>query len=538
MTTDSSEERALVGIPQIAGIAGVGRSAVGNWRKRHPDFPAPKVQTPSGALFDLREVEDWLIEQGKISQRAPASARLWALADAARGVWMPEEFVRFSIAFLTYLEACARARGEGRSGRELSRPRIPAGAAWSDVRSRPANQFMCALAEAARNIEAANPELDELLDPRLGEQDAASSRLARQVALALDAAAGEAATRYSLFEGLTDLDKSFDRFSGEYSTPADVARLVADLVDFRHGTVLDPACGGGGLLWQTACGASSNADAPRVDTQLVGIDINREAWRRTRSRFYVYGQRAEIRNENALAADAGFSPSADVVVLDPPYGLRNWGHAELYVDSRWEFGSPPPSSADFGWLQLATLSLKPTGRAAVLTGTGSLFRGGREGDIRRGLVQGGVVEAVVALPPRLRTDTSMPLALWLLRSPAAPVKPGEILLVDASSVAETGRSRFSLPQPAIDRIVRVANRWREAKEISGEDADIAVAVAAADILAAETDLSPARYRARPRVDLGVIEQQAEALRHSLQESSAAAADACAGLLTYLESRHE
>jgi type I restriction-modification system DNA methylase subunit len=535
MATDPVDERALVGIPQIADIANVGRSAVGNWRKRHSDFPTPKVQTPSGALFDLREVEDWLIEQGKISQRAPASARLWAMADAARGVWMPDDFVRFSVAFLIYLEACARARGEGPSGLDLQRPRIPAGATWSDVRSQPPAEFMRTLIEAARNIEAVNPELDGLLDPRLDEQDAATNNLAHQVAITLDAAAGEEATRFALFEGLADLE-SFDRFSGEYSTPADVARLVADLVDFRGGTVLDPAVGEGRLLWQTAFERPSITHPPAADAHIVGIDINHEAVRRSRSRFYLYGRRAEIRDENALMADPDSLPLADVVVLDPPYGLGNWGHAELYVDPRWQFGSPPPSSADFAWLQLAALKLKPTGRAAVVMGTGSLFRGGREGAIRRRLVEAGVVEAIVALPPRLRTNTSIPLAVWLLRSPAAPTNAEEILLVDASGLGATGRSQYSLPQPGIDRIVNVVNRWRQAKEISEEDADIAVSVAIADILATEVNLSPARYRERPQVDLRAIEEQAEALRRSLQESSAEASKAYTELLTYLESR--
>jgi type I restriction enzyme M protein len=450
---------------------------------------------------------------------------------------MSDDFVRFSVAFLIYLEACARARGGSPLGLELPRPRIPAGATWADVRSRPPAQFMRALAEAARVIEAANPELDGLLDPRLGEQDAASNRLAHQVAITLDAAAGEDATRYALFEALADLE-SFDRFSDEYSTPADVARLVADLVDFRGGTVVDPAVGGGRLLWQAAFERASIADAPVHDSQVVGIDVNPEACRRSRSRFYLHGRRAEIRNENALTAGLDSLPQADVVVLDPPYGLGNWGHAELYVDTRWQFGPPPPSSADFGWLQLAALRLKPTGRAAVLMGTGSLFRGGREGAIRRGLVEAGVVEAIVALPPRLRTNTSIPLALWLLRSPAAPINLEEILLVDASDLGASGRSRFSLPQPATDRIVNVVSRWREGKDMSEEDADIAVSVAIADILANETNLSPARYRERPQVDLAAIAEHAEALRHSLQEKSAAAARAHADLLTYLESRHE
>src|SRR5690349_18500690 len=94
----------LVGIPEIARIAHVGPSAVGNWRKRHPDFPTPKVQAPSGALFDLDELEKWLVENGKIAGRVPASARLWALADSARAMWQPDDVSSFCVASLVYFE--------------------------------------------------------------------------------------------------------------------------------------------------------------------------------------------------------------------------------------------------------------------------------------------------------------------------------------------------------------------------------------------------------------------------------------------------
>lgn len=532
VASEAIEQLALVGIPQIAKIANVGRSAVGNWRKRHADFPAAKVQTPSGALFDLREVEDWLIEQGKISQRAPASARLWGLADAARGVWMPEEFVTFSASCLVYLEACARARGDDPSASDLPRPRIPKGAAWSVVRTRPPDEFLDALTKAARSIESANPELEGLLDPRPRDQDpSGASRLAHQVAMTLDAATDKVSTRSVLFEALADLE-ALDRFAGEFSTPGDVASLVARLANFRGGTIVDPAVGKGRLLLQAALQVRDSAR----ESQAVGIDVNQEAWRRARSRFYVHGHDAEIRHENALTADLDSLPLADTVVLDPPYGLGNWADAELYLDSRWQFGPPPPSSADFGWLQLATFRLKPTGRAAVLMGTASLTRTGREGAIRQRMVEAGVVEAILLLPPRLRTNTSIPLALWLLRSPAAGVDTEDVLLVDASELGATGRSRFSLPQPSIDRLVDVVSRWREQTEISTADAEIAATASLAQVLDADASLNPSRYRSAPEVDLGAVREKAQALRHSLAESSAAASKAYVDLLTYLEGR--
>jgi type I restriction enzyme M protein len=531
------EELALVGIPQIAEIAHVGRSAVGNWRKRHPDFPTPKVQAPSGALFDLKEVEDWLIEQGKISRRAPASARLWGMADATRGVWMGDEFARFSLAFLVYLEACARAGGERPPGLELPIPTIPAGDGWADLRRRQSFRgFVRAFADAARRIEAANPELQGLLDPGLDEHQSVADPLARRVAATLADAGEDHSARRALFDALTDEVLTTHRFEGAFSTPADVAGLVARLLDFEGGVILDPAVGEGRLLWQTAFELPLAAETLVGEARVLGIDINQDACRRSRSRFYVYGRRAEILNENALWADWDSWPKADVIVADPPINLDQWGVAELYVDPRWRFGSPPPQSANFAWLQLIAQQLQPEGRAAVLMSTGSLFKGGREGAIRQRMVEAGAVEAIIALPPRLRVDTSIPLALWLLRSPEAPSKPDQILFVDASEMADRGRSRFSLPESSIDKISEIVALWRETLQVSERDADLATSVRTAEVMAVDADLNPARYRKRPEVDLDDLEQQAQALRQSLQASFAAANRTYADLTAYLEER--
>lgn len=495
------------------------------------NFPAAKVQTPSGALFDLREVEDWLIEQGKISQRAPASTRLWALADAVRGEWKTDEFIAFGVACLVYMEACARALDNDSSKSDLPQLRIPPGTAWSDVQSCPPLDFLPALTEAMRAIEASNPELEGLLDPGLREVGSdAASRLAYEVVMTLDAASDES-TRRGLFESLAEL-AARDRFSGEFSTPDELADLVARLVDFRGGIILDPAVGQGNLLLR----ATSQSHDSATDSTVLGVDINEHASRRARSRFYLHRRPAEIRNESALTADIKSMPLVDAVVLDPPYGIGNWGYAELYVDPRWRFGAPPPNSADFAWLQLACLRLKPNGRAAVLMGTGSLIRSGREEAIRRAMIEAGVVEAVIVLPPRLRTNTSIPLALWLLRSPDARVASGQVLLVDASELGVSGRSQFTLPQTSVDRIVHLVSAWRTANAISVADAPIAMSVLVAEILAAEGSLIPNRYRPQPIVDVSAVKATALALRRSLQKRSAAATKAQTELLAYLDER--
>lgn len=75
-------ENPTITAAEIARVAGVGRAAVSNWRKRHPDFPAPVGGTTASPEFDLIQVEQWLRTQGKLPELATAD-RLWRHLAAA-----------------------------------------------------------------------------------------------------------------------------------------------------------------------------------------------------------------------------------------------------------------------------------------------------------------------------------------------------------------------------------------------------------------------------------------------------------------------
>ncbi|WP_368858411.1 helix-turn-helix transcriptional regulator, partial [Streptomyces clavuligerus] len=60
----------------IARLAGVGRAAVSNWRRRHADFPKPVGGTETSPAFALAEIERWLREQGKLAE-VPLRERVW-----------------------------------------------------------------------------------------------------------------------------------------------------------------------------------------------------------------------------------------------------------------------------------------------------------------------------------------------------------------------------------------------------------------------------------------------------------------------------
>ena len=67
-----SGEREEMTAAAIARLAGVGRAAVSNWRRRYPEFPKPVGGSPTSPTFDRAEVEAWLKATGKADQLATA----------------------------------------------------------------------------------------------------------------------------------------------------------------------------------------------------------------------------------------------------------------------------------------------------------------------------------------------------------------------------------------------------------------------------------------------------------------------------------
>src|SRR5262245_1754871 len=61
----------LVGLQEVAELARVTSSAVANWRRRFPDFPAPIVELKSGPVFSGEQVQAWLNKRQSGDLAAP-----------------------------------------------------------------------------------------------------------------------------------------------------------------------------------------------------------------------------------------------------------------------------------------------------------------------------------------------------------------------------------------------------------------------------------------------------------------------------------
>ncbi|MER6999277.1 N-6 DNA methylase [Streptomyces sp. NPDC000410] len=453
------ENAAEVTAAEIARLAGVGRAAVSNWRRRHPDFPKPVGGTETSPSFALADVEQWLRDQGKLAE-VPLRERVW------------QQLSGHPAGAVTAL--------------------LHAGCTLLLVRDRPTVWLELAAVSDARMAEMLPGALETVLAPRFGppgeravptpETPAlrSSTLLLRGVAeLAAETGARQA------FEFL--LGRHLDANPRQYTlTPPGPAALMAALAGPAR-TVLDPACGTGALL--RAAGAPTALYAQDTDPDLAAL---------TALRLALHCD-AEVRARpgDSLREDAFPQLTADAVLCHPPFNERNWGHDELAYDPRWEYGFPARTESELAWVQHALARLRPGGAAVLLMPPAAASRrSGRR--IRADLLRRGALRAVVALPAGAAPPYGIPLHLWVLRRPAAGERPApELLFVDTAELGAPGGGRDSVDWQAVHTAVLDAwqpfDRHGKAEEQPGTSR----AVPVIELLDDDVDLAPARHLPPP-----------------------------------------
>ncbi|MFF8385150.1 class I SAM-dependent DNA methyltransferase [Streptomyces kanasensis] len=457
----------------IARLAGVGRAAVSNWRRRHADFPKPVGGTETSPSFALADVERWLRAQGKLAE-VPLRERVWQQA-AGHPAGAPTALVHAGCALLLVHEAPA---------------------VWREAAAAPGDRLAAVLPAL----------LDDALTARLGPERAVPTPTADGLGPSLpllraaaELAAAEPGGAPGAFEFL--LGRHLDANPRQYTlTPPGPAALMAALAapaDRSGGaTVLDPASGTGALL--RAVEGPAALYAQEADPDLAALTALRLALHT--------GAGVHARAGDALRADAHPHLAADAVVCHPPFNERNWGHDELAYDPRWEYGFPARTESELAWVQHALARLRPGGTAVLLMPPAAASRrSGRR--IRADLLRRGALRAVVALPAGAAPPYGVPLHLWVLRRPGGPAAGGgpapELLLVDTSEHGAAGRDRLdwqAVHTAVLDAWTPFA-RHGTAVERPGASRSLPVI----DLLDDDVDLAPARHLPPPAAGGGAAE---------------------------------
>jgi len=295
--------------------------------------------------------------------------------------------------------------------------------------------------------------------------------------------------------------------AGECHTLREVAILTAHILDPQPGIeVYDPCCGSGGLLIKCHLrllethGEHQNGHLQLpshvAPLRLFGQEINPATFAIARMNAFIHDMEGDIRLGDTMRRPAFTDADARPRQLDLVTANPMWNQSfptDLYEHDaygRFTYGTPPSSSADWGWLQHMLASLDERGKMAVVLDTGAVSRGSgnqgsnRERDIRKAFVERDLIEAVILLPENLFYNTTAP-GIILVVNRRKP-RRGEILLINASQQFAKGRPKNYLTQEHIARIASLYHDWRAEEGLSA-------IITSDEASRNDYNLSPSRY---------------------------------------------
>ncbi|MBX9386931.1 N-6 DNA methylase [Streptomonospora nanhaiensis] len=450
-----SEPSVRVTLAEISRIAGVGRAAVSNWRRRYESFPAPVGGSDTSPQFALDEVQVWLRENGKV-KGGSGPEWLWPEFEALGD----REAMGLAIA-----EVGSRLVGDD-AVRHSAPRRLVERAVAEDARTPGVFDFLLRrwLETHVRQLSTTPAPLARLMAELAGSQRAQGFTDVRSVA---DPACGTG-------ELLLAAARSHEN--------ATLTTAVADQTLAVVGRDIDPV--------QSALASARLRLAAQPSTRGT-VEARRVKTRSRRSRFGVPWE-VQICTGDSLRAEPD-PRKVDVVLCAPPTNQRDWGHEEIATDPRWSYGIPPRSEPELAWVQHAVAQLAPCGVAVMLLPPAiAARRAGKQ--IRAALLRSGVLRAVIALPSGTAPPYSISLHLWVLSAPTdRPPSAGELLLVDATTAdAEQSRGGDRAGRTGFDRDV-LYGRVLAAVQGAADSGVGCARVPVIDLLDEHVDLTPARH---------------------------------------------
>ncbi|MGX2968507.1 class I SAM-dependent DNA methyltransferase [Ursidibacter sp. B-7004-1] len=218
---------------------------------------------------------------------------------------------------------------------------------------------------------------------------------------------------------------------GQYFTPKSIVTLIIEMLEPYKGRIYDPAMGSGGFFVQTERFIREH-QGNVSEVSIFGQEFNPTTWKLAAMNMAIRGIEFDFGKGNA---DTFSNPQhrdkkMDFVMANPPFNMKDWWNESLTNDPRWQYGIPPEGNANFAWLQHMIYHLSPTGKMALLLANGSMSsQTNNEGEIRKNILKADLVEAMIALPSQLFTNTQIPACIWVLNKNKA--RKGEVLFIDA-----------------------------------------------------------------------------------------------------------
>lgn len=348
---------------------------------------------------------------------------------------------------------------------------IPDGYHWNDIRNATENVGK-AIADTLAKIEQANPKTlggvfssfdgamwankvilsDELLKnliEKMSEVNVGNKSYSADVM-------GDA-YEYLLKQFAEDAKKN----GGQFYTPRSVVKLLVKILDPKSGeTVYDPTCGTGGMLIESIRHMDNQKMAYG---KIFGQEINMTTSAIARMNLYLHGAHDFVIEQGDTLRTPKFFKGGQIktfdnVIANPPFGLSGWGAEAFETDQygRNFWGCPSDSNADFAWIQHMVASMDPIhGKCVVIMPQGVLFHGGKEGEIRKKLIQSDKVEAVITFVGGLFFGAGVSACVLCLNNDKPAAHRGKVLLIDGSTIYTAKRAQNIMSDEDVEQAFKL-----------------------------------------------------------------------------------
>ena len=293
---------------------------------------------------------------------------------------------------------------------------------------------------------------------------------------------------YIFEELIRKFSESYDEQAGAHFTSRDIIYLMTELlVAPERATITAEGCTK--TAYDMAMGTSQMLGCLTERLQEIsaeatltcfGQEFNPETYAIAKADMLIKGGNASgMMYGDTLSDDAFTGYEFDYIISNPPFGI-DWKREKVQVEAeakrgfegRFGPGLPAISDGQLLFMLNGVKKLKAaTGRMAIIQNGSSLFTGDAgsgASEIRRYLLEGDLVEAIIQLPTDLFYNTGIATYIWVIAKGKAMHRSGKVQLIDASQCfvkrrKNIGSKRVDLDEGCIDLILRAYEAFEDAR---------------------------------------------------------------------------